>query len=278
MRTPKNGHRRCAVYRHYDATDRLLYIGSSITPDARYYKHLADGAEWAELSVRRTDEWYPSEAEARMAESVAIFEEQPPYNKRRPASLPDPSVDRVDSPTRLSRIPAPPCFGDQPAGMDQSLIRYAAVRRSAWNIGIRGQITDRTVGYIATTLAYYGNPDGGGCAPGVNSLAEDVFCSKRTVINSLRWLTDYGFMYLDSRGKRKLGEVNEYRLALPAPLLADRRLWPQRESWWTDDPDGRPGLPGEGCLTVPAALRARRNTLPAPGDLQQPGATADTRA
>lgn len=134
-----------------------------------------------------------------------------------------------------ARLDPPPCIGIPPDGFGTPLIRYVTVERGAWTAAIRGQITDRTAGYVACTLAGYGNKYGRECWPGVERLAGDVFATERTVIRCLGWLADFGFIHLYRRGARKLKEANEYHLALPAPLAAPRRLWPLGEPWWTDE-------------------------------------------
>ena len=70
---------QAAVYRHFDAAQRLLYIGSSANPFSRManHEHLT---EWATDIVTVTIEWLPSRQEALLAEWVAIQEERPIYN------------------------------------------------------------------------------------------------------------------------------------------------------------------------------------------------------
>jgi excinuclease UvrABC nuclease subunit len=74
-----------AVYRHFDATGRLLYVGSTGDPEARWKQHQRQsGWVMAGLVDSITVEWWPSRAEARAAERVAIRAENPVYNRLRP--------------------------------------------------------------------------------------------------------------------------------------------------------------------------------------------------
>lgn len=139
----------------------------------------------------------------------------------------------------IPRLAPPPCIGAPPPALVNPLVRYVTVKRSWWSEDIRRQITNTTVGYIATTLANYGDKYGRECWPGVERLAEDVFCVERTVIRAMNWLAEYGFVHLHKRGARKLKEANHYHLAIPAPLAARRGLWAAEERWWTEEPAQR---------------------------------------
>jgi hypothetical protein len=75
------------LYRHFDASDRLLYIGISRCAWKRLQQHLAS-SPWREQFFRMTVEDYPTRGAAIDAEAAAILAEQPTFNKegRRPAS------------------------------------------------------------------------------------------------------------------------------------------------------------------------------------------------
>lgn len=68
-----------ALYRHFDGTGRLLYVGVSRSPLRRTGQH-AD-AEWATEIHRVEFEFFPTLAEARKAETRAIVAERPAHNK-----------------------------------------------------------------------------------------------------------------------------------------------------------------------------------------------------
>lgn len=65
-----------ALYRLYDADDKLLYLGISWNPDARLEDHAKD-KHWIHLVTRRTIEWYPTRPTALAAEAAATAVEKP---------------------------------------------------------------------------------------------------------------------------------------------------------------------------------------------------------
>jgi len=69
-----------AVYRLYDATGALLYIGASCNPTRRYKDHASRRPWWREV-YRREVEWHPTRAAALAAEREAIKSDRPRYNK-----------------------------------------------------------------------------------------------------------------------------------------------------------------------------------------------------
>jgi hypothetical protein len=73
--------RRTALYRHYDAKGRLLYVGISLSALARLRQH-QERSSWANAITRVTIEWHPSREVARAAEKRAIREERPIHNKQ----------------------------------------------------------------------------------------------------------------------------------------------------------------------------------------------------
>lgn len=72
--------RATAVYRFFDATGQLLYVGIAYDPSERW-KHHAAKTRWWKEAVDNTIEWYDSRAEAERAEKVALRYEKPVYNK-----------------------------------------------------------------------------------------------------------------------------------------------------------------------------------------------------
>lgn len=69
----------CALYRHFDASGALLYVGVCLDVVDRLGKH-KHRSEWFTEIRTITIEWYPSKAEAEAAEDRAITEERPRYN------------------------------------------------------------------------------------------------------------------------------------------------------------------------------------------------------
>lgn len=72
---------QAAVYRCYTEWDRLLYVGCSVNPQARLFKHRY-GAVWWPRVGRTTVEWFPTLAIAADAEKQAILTECPVYNSQ----------------------------------------------------------------------------------------------------------------------------------------------------------------------------------------------------
>lgn len=70
---------RTALYRVFDSTGKLLYVGISQNPDIRFGQHSQTKLWWSEVDVRKV-EWYETRAEAATAEKVAIKAEMPHWN------------------------------------------------------------------------------------------------------------------------------------------------------------------------------------------------------
>lgn len=88
--------RRTALYRLFDASDVLLYVGVAFAPEARCNVHRSDKAWWPQVA-RRTVEWHDTRLLALAAEDRAIEIEHPVHN-RVGADLPK----RAHSPARRS--------------------------------------------------------------------------------------------------------------------------------------------------------------------------------
>lgn len=69
------------VYRIYDATDRLIYIGATSNLAQRLAYHRSASWWWG-LRVRVVEESHPHMASAVDAESAAIRSLKPPFNLR----------------------------------------------------------------------------------------------------------------------------------------------------------------------------------------------------
>lgn len=70
---------KCAVYRFHDTDGQLLYIGSSVNPEARRKYH-EKFAPWFPTVASRSIVWFDDMRTARIAESLAIAHEKPLMN------------------------------------------------------------------------------------------------------------------------------------------------------------------------------------------------------
>lgn len=71
---------RTALYRLYDAEDRLLYVGITNDPDFRWKAHLYSSKPWPKQVARHEIEWHSSRRRALKAEVTAIQAERPLHN------------------------------------------------------------------------------------------------------------------------------------------------------------------------------------------------------
>lgn len=77
---------RTAVYRCYDADDRLLYVGMSIDPHGRLECHRTQSS-WYPRMVRSTFEWFPDRATAR-AEELRVMRAESSLHNREGLTMP----------------------------------------------------------------------------------------------------------------------------------------------------------------------------------------------
>ena len=68
-----------AVYRFYDAGGRLLYVGISTRPKARWYAHARYQQWWADVAHKDL-RWYPDRPAARAEEIRVMDAEDPVHN------------------------------------------------------------------------------------------------------------------------------------------------------------------------------------------------------
>lgn len=71
---------RTALYRLYDADDRLLYVGITTSPKHRWGAHARDKTWWGEVA-RKDVEWFERRKSAERIEKIEIEEERPIYNR-----------------------------------------------------------------------------------------------------------------------------------------------------------------------------------------------------
>jgi hypothetical protein len=73
--------RPAAVYRLFDADDRLLYVGVTENVKARFSHHASSKPWWPDVA-RHTVEWMDNRDDAEAAEKLAISTEMPVWNVR----------------------------------------------------------------------------------------------------------------------------------------------------------------------------------------------------
>lgn len=69
-----------AVYRFFDVSGRLLYVGIAYDPAERWKDH-ARRTKWWKDAADNTIDWYDTRGEAERAERTALRYERPVYNK-----------------------------------------------------------------------------------------------------------------------------------------------------------------------------------------------------
>lgn len=94
---------RTAVYRHFDASGVLLYIGMTNDPDQRFILHRYT-ARWYEFSDRCDIEWLDTRAEAVVAERDAIHAERPLFNIIGSVVDPQDAEDYLEAYSRAAMI------------------------------------------------------------------------------------------------------------------------------------------------------------------------------
>jgi hypothetical protein len=124
---------RCALYRHYDADNRLLYVGVTDCLSVRDRQHAAT-AVWHDKVARTETQWCLSRAHALALEAVAIVHEGPLYN-----------VVHARKPKRISLVGSDSFAEQRSRGVSastQCLIELADAYRIA-----AGLDRDQTVSY-----------------------------------------------------------------------------------------------------------------------------------
>jgi len=71
---------RTALYRLYDADDRLLYVGITNNLKARWRAHAKDKHWWPEVA-RKSIEWFETRKSAERVEKIEVEQENPVYNR-----------------------------------------------------------------------------------------------------------------------------------------------------------------------------------------------------
>lgn len=114
---------RTAVYRHYDATGALLYVGVSSAPRKRMAQHRRLAA-WASEVTWSEVEWFDNRADALAEERRSIAHESPRYNQANCGGCATP-LGRYLSKNRLTHEEIASRFGVSRAHLTKLVSRKA---------------------------------------------------------------------------------------------------------------------------------------------------------
>lgn len=87
---------RTALYRYFDESGGLLYVGVSLSPVYRMSRHRAD-SKWFEKARSVTLEWFDCREDALTAEAAAIKSERPRFNVAHADRLPRAVVKAIEA-------------------------------------------------------------------------------------------------------------------------------------------------------------------------------------
>lgn len=88
---------RTAVYRFYDASGELIYVGVAEDPELRAKQHAKTATWWPEVDgTRTTVNWHDSREAALAEEAQTIWDQRPRHNTVIPASIPEVPVPAPD--------------------------------------------------------------------------------------------------------------------------------------------------------------------------------------
>ncbi|MFK0238231.1 GIY-YIG nuclease family protein [Streptomyces vinaceus] len=96
---------RTALYRLFDDSGHLLYVGVTAHPQNRWKTHRTESSWWDDVRLREI-EWLPSRADALIQEAAEIAARRPRYNKH--PGRPTPSVGETKSvkyPAKQGEVP-----------------------------------------------------------------------------------------------------------------------------------------------------------------------------
>jgi predicted GIY-YIG superfamily endonuclease len=88
--------RRHVLYRFFDQSDVLLYVGITVDPTARFKKHRGDKPWWDQIDHIGLEK-FPTRREAEDAERKAIKGEHPLYNVMHNAFVDEPNAGHTDA-------------------------------------------------------------------------------------------------------------------------------------------------------------------------------------
>ena len=121
--------RRTALYRFFDTTGRLMYVGVAFDPEVRWKEHATFKPWWPDVA-RKDVEWHDSRTAALKAEADAISAERPMYNAKGndlPHVIPA-ARSTTAMPNRLVRIAGDDWTGYEEACRDKGISRSDDLR------------------------------------------------------------------------------------------------------------------------------------------------------
>lgn len=147
---------RTGLYRLYDATGRLLYVGITHDPKARWRLHAVDKPWWHEVA-RKEVTWFETRTEAGIEELRAIETEGPLYDRSNPKNrIPDEERDAqdkayMDEALRMIR-------GDIEAGVFPRMTALPRERDLADRYGLSRNTVANVLWEVGPRLLTYASP------------------------------------------------------------------------------------------------------------------------
>jgi predicted GIY-YIG superfamily endonuclease len=130
---------RTAVYRFFNTTGELLYVGITNDPKTRFAYHARQKADtWWPLVERHTIDWYDNRTEAAAVEVAAIKTEAPLYNM---SDKPSPKLVSTSAAVHISMEDIEACEWITPSD----------VARRVVELGIRKSLSRSRVMQLAET-------------------------------------------------------------------------------------------------------------------------------
>jgi predicted GIY-YIG superfamily endonuclease len=175
---------RTALYRLYDADDRLLYVGISSNPHRRWKQHALEHAKtwWPDVRGERV-QWFESRREAEVAELAAIRTEGAIHNRAHVPTVAD--RDQGWQPPKQAASPR------AKAAKEALFLRGLAVDKESRRRKI--SMPELVAEQISQQITS-GDYDTGAQLPGVVSLAFEFGVSQLTVRRGLQLLVAQGLV------------------------------------------------------------------------------------
>ena len=134
--------------------------------------------------------------------------------------------------------------------------------------------------HVLLTMATYADPDGANCRPSRSSLEADTGLSRRTVIDSMRWLADQGWIIEDgsapNNAKRWRLNREKLKAAIPGKKDSGGATTEPPGGVTTEPPGGVTTEPPGGATTEPPGGQPSNPTSPNSSDVNG-GAAAASR-